>query len=169
MPAATYIPIGSTTTVNNTTPVISFTSIPSTYTDLVLVVMTKPASTPVSFGVGARFNSDSSASYTRTFYYGWSSTGTQSSGSYDTRLAFGNGGTTTSNQYSLSILEIYSYASTSVFKTCVARNTELTDVTSGQVLLWSNTSAINTISITATDDGNFASGCTFSLYGIKAE
>lgn len=169
MPAATYIAIDSATTTNATTPNITFSSIPATYTDLVLVCSTKPAATPTSYGVFARFNNDSGSSYTRTFYYGWSSYGTQSSSAYSTRLEFGSGGTTTANQYSISILDIMNYANSGVFKTCIDRTTEMTDVTSGQVLVWSSTSAINRVDVFATDSGNFASGCTFSLYGIKAE
>jgi hypothetical protein len=34
--------------------------------------------------------------------------------------------------------------------------------------LWRNTSAITSITLTAGSSKNFISGCTFSLYGIKA-
>jgi hypothetical protein len=168
MPTATYQGIESAITNNATTPTITFQNIPATFTDLVLVFNAKPATTPTSFGVSVRFNSDSTSAYTRTFYYGYSSYGAQSSASYATRMECGNGGTTTANQFSCGILEIMNYANTAVFKTCIARNTEMTDVTAGQVLLWSNTSAINRVDVFASDAGNFASGCTFGLYGIKA-
>lgn len=164
----TYTAVASAVTTNNTTPSVTFSDIPAAYTDLTLVAFTKPAATPTSFGVFARFNNDSNSAYTRTFYYGWSNTGTQSSPAYASRLEFGSGGTTTANQYSMSILEVMDYTNTNIYKTCISRTTEMTDVTSGQILMWSNTSAINRIDVFATDAGNFASGCTFSLYGIKA-
>jgi len=61
---STYTPI-ATTTLGSAVASYSFTSIPSTYTDLVLIL--NPSGTTTNGqDVGLRFNSDSATNYSRT-------------------------------------------------------------------------------------------------------
>jgi hypothetical protein len=64
------------------------------------------------------------------------------------------------------------YSNTTTNKTVISR----TNVTSGSfpgtetmVNLWRSTSAINVIELRQSGSGQYLSGTTFTLYGIKAE
>jgi hypothetical protein len=65
--------------------------------------------------------------------------------------------------------DILNYSSSSTFKTILSRSGDARD--GGSVAftnMWRGTSAITSILIYPETTGNFASGSTFTLYGIKA-
>jgi hypothetical protein len=164
MPAGnTYESIATTTLGSNQTSV-TFSSIPSTYTDLIIVASTSLVA------VGATnylvtYNSDTGSNYSGTYLYG--------SGS-----ATGSGRVTSTNNMDISyqpttsignfIFQVFNYANTTTNKTSLSRSN---NATSGgayaYVGLWRSTAAITTISI-AGGTNNIASGSTFSLYGIAS-
>lgn len=161
----TYEPIATTTLGSNQTNV-SFTSIASTYTDIVCVLSV--AGSANNEQVGVRFNNDTNSNYSLTELYG---TGTTAS-SY--RLSNGL-------NYSLSpnvaikntlgnsnyILQVMNYSNATTYKTALARTNALDSSfpgTAASVGLWRSTAAINRIDFI----GAFLSGSTFTLYGIKA-
>ena len=128
----------ATTTLGSTASSVTFSSIPATYTDLVLV------SAPIGNGdaqVNMTFNNDTSAFYSDT-------------------LIAGNGSTVTAYRaiQGASIPLDYYFSVT----TGVASKSAM-----AVVGLWPFTSAINRIDLTATSS-TFAAGSVFSLYGIKA-
>lgn len=164
--ASTYTPI-ATTTLSTSASNVTFSSIPSTYTDLVLV-----ANTIVASGTGAefdlRFNSDSGTNYSNTWVLGDGGTAQSGRGSNYTfadcgYLASNSGGVNTR------IVNIQNYANSSTYKTVISRGSS---VNGGQVIsyvnLWRSTSAINTVYIYSNAGLTYAAGSTFTLYGIKA-
>jgi hypothetical protein len=158
----TYEAIATYTTTNQTT--ISFTSIPQTYTDLVIMFHTKTVNNAAA--IVANFNSDTGANYNWFWMYGSETVkGTVKTGN-DTKLRWGRG-QTNSGQSASNELNIFNYSSSSVGKAVLARenNFDVVAMTSG---VWQNSSAITRIDLT-TNSGNFASGGTVTLYGIKAE
>jgi hypothetical protein len=71
---------------------------------------------------------------------------------------------------SIQIVNIFNYANSSVFKTCLVRQVGWwTDNagTSTRVGLWRNTNAITSVTI-GNQGVNFSVGSMFTLYGIKA-
>jgi hypothetical protein len=164
---ATYEPI-ATTTLGSNTKITTFSSIPSTYTDLVLVMnygLNQPGSCFL------RFNSDSGTNYSFTELRGTGSSALSS------RLAPTNGyfayNVFPDTTFGNSIVQIQNYSNTTIFKTFLSR----ANATSGSypgaaatVTQWRNTSAINSISIDLDGDSNYwyLAGSTFTLYGIKA-
>jgi hypothetical protein len=61
-----------------------------------------------------------------------------------------------------------SYANTNVFKTAlIAGGLGSTEV-NRHVGLWRSTSAVTSVGLLLNGSGNFKTGSTFSLYGIKA-
>lgn len=159
---ATYEPISTQTLANNTTATVTFSSIPSTYTDLILVF--GGTRTTGASDIFLRFNSDTATNYSRTYLSGNGSSAASARGSNETAF---NGGGYVQTVIGSSIFQIFNYANTTTFKTVLAR-TNYTDVAvSAYVGLWRATpAAITTIDV---GTGNFfASGSTFTLYGIKA-
>lgn len=161
---STYTPI-ATTTGNGSSATMSFSSIPSTYTDLVLVIA---GETSTQSDYSYRVNSDSGTNYSRTVLIG---NGTTASSSRDSNQAQGylNVNTPSAGTYSFQIqMQFMNYANTSVNRTILVRSSYSNRELYGEVHLWRNTStAINAISITRTA-GSFATSTTATLYGIQA-
>lgn len=162
---ATYESI-ETTTLGSAAANITFSSIPSTYTDLV-VVYTLKAET-ASADIYMRFNSDSGSNYSNTILWGngTSAGSNRFSGAAQIRLNYAVDVLTTDG--TLLICNINNYSNTTTNKTMLSRIGLASDATEASVGLWRSTSAISSIALTLLS-GNWGSGCTASLYGIKAE
>jgi hypothetical protein len=164
---ATYALIDSYTAPSGQTSV-TFSSIPATYTDLILVV-----NTIVSSGTGAelsiRFNSDTTGNYSNTYLLG---TGSATASGRGTNFTYADCGYLSSNSGNPNtrILHIQDYANTTTFKTIISR---ASGVNGAQVTayanLWRKTpEAINSITIFSASSLTYATGSTFKLYGIQA-
>ena len=148
---------------------ITFTSIPQSYTDLLVKVSGRSTST--STGVEIAFNNNSTSYTNRRLYGTGSSTGSDTSGtafvsntmivdSSYTASTFGNGefyipNYTSSDNKSVSVDGVTENNS----------STALMMLTAG---LWSNSAAITSIKITPTS-GSFAQYSTFYLYGVAKQ
>ena len=153
----------ATTTLGSTASSVTFSSIPATYTDLVLV------SAPIGNGdaqVNMTFNNDTSAFYSDTIIAGNGSTVTAYRAIQGASIPLDYffsvttaGGITTIN--------VMNYANTTTYKTALIRSGVASKSAMAVVGLWPFTSAINRIDLTATSS-TFAAGSVFSLYGIKA-
>jgi len=166
MPAARYF-IASTTVGSGGASSIDFTSIPSTYTDLVLICSLRVSRASVVNNTVIKFNG-SSTSYSERVLYGNGS----SAGSYsDTQIYdVNNAANSTASTFANSQFYIPNYAGStnkSVSNDSVSE-TNATAATAQLVAgLWSNTSAITSISLTDYSGTNFAQYSTATLYGIK--
>jgi hypothetical protein len=154
----TYVPIATQTTSGSVSSV-SFSSIPSTYQDLVLVAN---AIGSTALDLYATFNSDTGSNYSRTYIYG---NGSSAGSGRDTSTAY-IGIASINTTPSPNIIQIMNYANTSTYKTTLSRvNTSgATDATVG---LWRSTAAINAITLT-TSSGTIAANSSFTLYGLAA-
>ena len=166
MPAGnTYEAIATNTVSGSSTTTITFSSIPSTYTDLILVLNAATGSSVRDAIV--RFNSDSGTNYSNTDLKGSGSTATSTRDSNSNAAYFGWATAITTSFESINIMHIQNYSNTTTYKTALARGNTASRYVSTTVNLWRSTSAINTITCIANGD-NFAAGSTLSLYGIKA-
>jgi len=162
--ASTYEKI-ATNTLSSAQSSITFSSIPSTYTDLVLI-----SNAAVSSGAAqmlCRLNSDTGSNYSFTRLGGDGSTtesSRASSVSYMQITWFGYL-TTTINQ--AGIANFMNYSNSTTNKTVLTRSNNAGNGVGSNVNLWRSTSAINTI-LLYPDASTFATGSTFTLYGIKA-
>jgi hypothetical protein len=154
--AATYTPIASIT-LGAAAPSVTFSSIPQTYTDLVLVVS---GTTTVDGNVKIIFNSDSSSIYTSTILFGDGSTAASSRIASNTTLFLGG----ISTVQGTNIIQIFNYANTTTFKSVIARVNSDAFVQM-RVGLSRSTTAVTSITLT-TDGTNFLTNTTFNLYGI---
>ena len=149
MATPTYVPL-ATITLGSSAATITFSSIPATYRDLILVIN----GTVVS--AGATFinpNGDTSnLSYVRMY-------GTGSSAASDT----GRGGLFTTQ--SQMIWQFMDYAQTNKHKTFLVRSDAAGNQVVGLAGRWASTTAITSLEIDHSTS-NFNSGTTFSLFGV---
>ena len=164
----TYDPI-ATQTLGSTTTTVTFSSIPSTYTDLVFVsnFNTTTGTPAFKFLVGTG-SIDTSTSYSNTVLIG---DGSAASSSRASNQAWFNAGYVGSTALCTEIINIQNYSNTTTFKTLLMsfRTAAASSYSIAQYVgLWRKTTAINTVQITTTSSELFAIGSTFTLYGIKA-
>ena len=159
--ALTYEPI-STTTLGAGATSVTFSSIPSTYTDLVLIVNDTNGTGADSLNL--RFNGDTGTNYSSTRIQGDGSSAQSNRNTNATSMNIGF----TSNTLSTSIIQIMNYANTTTNKTALGRGNNAGVEVSAKVGLWRSTAAINSIVVITGGGYTFQTGSTFTLYGIKA-
>lgn len=165
----TYEPIATTTGTGSSTQ-ITFTSIPQTYTDLILVCSDINVQT---VNVGMRFTNDSGSNYSRTVTFADQSGGAQSFRNSNQTQAYTTYRDLASSTDKLvfAVTHIMNYTSTTTNKTFLTRLSTVGGVgpiTTMMIAgLWRNTSAINKIDIFS-ELANFSTTCKFTLYGIAA-
>lgn len=159
----TYTPIATNTVTGSSTSSVTFSSIPSTYTDIVIIGL---ASVDTSItNLWLRYNSDSGTNYSTTRFY---ADGTSAYSDRYTNISQANIGLigNSSTVFSTHIINIQNYSNTNVNKTAIARSGYPSAYLDSFSSLWRSTSAINSIQISGSQ--NFRAGSTFTLYGIKA-
>lgn len=169
--AVTYEPIASQTLGADTATVTlgSGGTLPQGYTDLILVMQGKNTSSGTgTYHIRLRFNGDTATNYSTTQLYGDGSAAGSNRFSSESRIRAGEmprAGSTTVTP-GISIVHIQSYANANVNKTTLASNSA--DIYALRTVgLWRSTSAITSIDVSF-DAGSWASGSTFSLFGVKA-
>ena len=162
----TYEPI-ATSTLSSSQATITFNSISGSYTDLILVTMTKAVSG--TSGLRIRFNSDSGANYGNTYVYGTGSTlGSVADSGTGTSIVLCYGATMDSTNFLISTSHIMNYSNATTFKTVISRDGDGGEGVDFHVGQRRSTSAITRIDLLSTSGTSFATGSTFTLYGIAA-
>lgn len=159
--AKTYEPIASTT-LGSAAADITFSSIPSTYTDLVLVLSGGFATN--TSDLYTQFNSDTATNYSNTDLTGDGSAAASSRTSGVAYIRHNQNIVDTSSTW---VIQVMSYANTNVYKTAISSFASAGGSVERSVGLWRSTSAITAVKM-YTSSGNLSSGFTASLYGIKA-
>lgn len=166
--ALTYEPI-STTTLSSATNTVTISSIPQTYTDLVLVIGSVREASAGSAVAAIRYNGDTGTNYSCT-YAGASGAG----GLYSGRRTSDNG-IWLGGMYpprGMFRINIFNYSNTTTNKAFVSRQDfygTAYETTGSYVGLWRSNSAITSITVYSIDiSPQFDVGTTFTLYGIKA-
>ncbi len=158
---ATYTPI-ATTTLGSAAANIEFTSIPGTYTDLVLITSVKYVSSEQ--GLALTFNSDTGTNYSATYLYGNGSTATSGRDTGNVHIPIARAD---DSNFWAGVTNISNYSNTTTYKTVLSRGNSGTYVIA-YVGMWRSTSAVTSLKVANLTGSNFASGSTFSLYGIAA-
>jgi hypothetical protein len=152
---------------------ITFSSIPATYTDLMLRLSARKSGGGDTFKV--QFNSDTATNYSNTTLTGNSSaaSSTRNTSQVYVRAYGANESTFTANTFGSSEVYIPSYLVSQnkpigIFgvteNNSAAADASFVNASAG---LWRNTAAITSIVITDPAAGNFVTGSSFYLYGIK--
>ena len=164
----------SSQTLGGTTASVTFSSIPSTYNDLKLVVSARGDAASTDGQLTVNFNGDSGTNYSWTAVAGYNGSNTYGTGSYGSTnigaLELDEASVTAST---FSSIELYipNYNSTGtkpVFNLGAAENNSASagnrlGAVAGQ---YRGTSGISSITLTP-NSGNFVQYSNFYLYGIK--
>jgi hypothetical protein len=159
---STYTPI-VTTTLGSDQATIEFTSIPQTFTDLVLIGGVSSTDGTFNRALRVQFNSDTSSLYSTTNIYGESSIVTTSSPNSSfigvCEMPLGSNFMTVKLQAS-------NYSSTIKNKTTVSSggSANISTLAAG---LYRSTSAITSLKLLLSGQ-SFRTGSTITLYGIRA-
>jgi phosphoserine aminotransferase len=163
MPTPTYTPLANVT-LASTASSVTFSNIPATYRDLIVVVAGTTSAN--SIDINLTLNSDTTdGNYARVQMSGTSSN-TAVSGTDNTRRitswAFWR-----TDEVANSIVQIMDYSATDKHKTLLTRSNRAGSGLDALATRWANTAAITSVAV-STSSSTFASGCTFSLYGVIA-
>ena len=154
---------------------IEFTSIPQTYTDLYIVCSARNSSSS-GIDMGMRFNGNTGTNYSYRSIYGSgssASSGSASSETLFTRAGYAAGSGYTASTFSNVSYYIPNYTSSnnkSVSIDCVNEQNSSTAYAGLFALLWSQTSAITSVTLYVNSGNtaeNFAQYSSATLYGIK--
>lgn len=173
--AGTYKLISSTT-LTGTQSTVVFSSIPATYTDLVIKMSTRSNKTSWLEEVYLRFNSDSTTKYSYTALGQGGGSPFSSVVSNDTS-ATGSltvAASSTSNTFALTEVYIPSYTASQNKPFSIIDAPEMNDASTyfqmeSVASLYRSTTAISNILIGLVNGNSFVSGSSFYLYGIETQ
>jgi hypothetical protein len=162
--AKTYEPI-ATTTLSSAAASVTFSTISGTYTDLRVSILALGSSNDYPY---IEINGDTGTNYSKTVLYGNGSSALSFRSTNNAKPDFVDA-TFTSGTFMNITLDLMNYSNSTTNKTILAREGNgFNGYTSAIVTLWRNTNAITQVKFLNAGGGNFASGSTFTLYGIKA-
>jgi hypothetical protein len=165
---STYEPIATVTASGSSASQLVMSSIPSTYTDLIIVSNCRNSGNNLSLYI--RFNNDSGSNYSTTYLYGNGSSAASGRITNRDSASIGYYVTPSTGFDFVAITQIQNYANTNTYKSLLTRSNSTGSGYPGaeaSVSLWRSTAAINQIDIRISA-GTIDSGSTFTLYGIKA-
>lgn len=173
----TYEPI-QTTTLGSATASYTFNSIPSTYTDLVIIFSGQQNSAFSGRNLNIRFNGDSGSNYSSVQILSTGDGAAYTGADANQTACYGPliNSTGTTSGPSTAIMNIARYANSSTFKTMVnygggasvySSGTNVGVYVGNNVSTWRNTAAITSVTVLSSN-GDMTSGSTLTLYGIQA-
>ena len=164
--AQAYVPIQTVTVGSGGASSIDFTSIPQTYTDLVVYVSARTSYSGIEDYIRFQFNGTTTNLSSRYLYGSGSGVGSASvSDNYSAII----GNTATANTFANSYFYLPNYTSSNYKSLSIDTTTEHNGSEAYAQLiagLWSNTSAITSIEIVCGSSFSFVQYSTFYLYGI---
>ena len=164
MPTPTYTPL-ATLTLASATSSVTFSNIPATYRDLILITDGSLAS---ANEFRLRFNSDTGSNYPKVIAQGFTG-GTFSVALTSTSIVPWDPNNLEANSRFAILANVMDYSATDKHKTALIRTNGRADTTplvSMAAGRWANTAAINSVNVSS--GANFNIGSTFSLYGVIA-
>lgn len=163
----TYTPITSTVISGTSTNQITFSSISSSYTDLIMVIK---AGTTVNSGGSCyiRFNNDSTTIYSQTNLDGTGTSAVSDRLTGNSQIYIDYYGTLKTDLSSTIIVQINNYSNSTTYKAVLSRANNAGGGVDAIVGLWRSTSAINRIDFYPQSGKYFSDGSVVTLYGIAA-
>lgn len=149
-------------TLTSAQPSVTFSSIPSGYRDLRLIV--NGQTTGALNNLQVQLNGDAGSNYLSVRMLGDGSSASAAAPSALTYMQFGDIGTLET----LITGDIMDYSTTDRHKPALIRgnNASSGGVVTAYASRWASNTAVTAIKLTA-GAGSFAIGCTFTLYGVK--
>jgi P2-related tail formation protein len=166
MPTPTYTPL-ATVTLASSASSVTFSSIPATYRDLILVANYQNSG--LSSATRLRVNGDSGSNYNGVWMIGTGSAAQAGPESNQTSARVGGANSGPHNTFSNTLLfSFMDYQATDKHKTILSRFGSANTETQATASRWASTSAITSIYVFDVLGQTFQTGSTFSLYGVIA-
>jgi hypothetical protein len=169
--ANTYTLISSNV-LSSSAASVTFSSIPATYTDLVLRISTRITRADYEGRILMSYNSSSTSDYSETWVREQASVA--DSGRYTSQTGhlqiWSSASTATASTFGSGEIYIPNYAGATnkpMSAFTVSENNSTNSTIAADAGLRSNTAAITSITMAPSDASNFVSGSSFYLYGIK--
>ena len=159
---STMTPIVTYTATSNISE-LTLSSIPGTYTDLILIV-SGPAQAAGGGSVLIQLNGDTGTNYSLNYMFGNGSSVTGGRITNSSYLFTGRQLPTEGN----GITHFMNYSNTTTHKTVLSRGGVTTAIVIALANLWRNTAAITSMRFLPESGPGFATGFTATLYGVKA-
>ena len=162
----TYTKIASQT-LGSAAASVTFSNLPQNYTDLVIIMQHKVSGSATAADGFIRVNSDTGSNYSNT------QLASDPGSSRQTGVSFWMWGADASTEFAFTRFDLMNYSNNTTYKSILWRQ-GLSNVVFANVGLWRSTAAITSLSFTSSDQlgqgvaDNFASGSTFTLYGVAA-
>jgi hypothetical protein len=165
---ANMIPISTVTVGSGGVATISFTGIPQTYTDLMLVHSMRTSRTAYHESIKLSFNGSTSSQTNRRLY----GDGGNAASTNDTLMYGGQAGAAsgTANTFGNSTVYIPNYTSSnnkSSSEEGTGENNATGSLIDMNANLWANTAPITSITLTPENSGTIQQYSTATLYGIR--
>ena len=166
---STYTPI-ATITASGSVSDVEFTGISGSYTDLLIVCQGRTANAVSEQALQVYLNNDFTGlgSFTELRGDGSSATSSRTTSTSGIRVGYFAGASAASGVLGQSNFSVMNYSNTTTFKTLIARGGVASSSTTAAVGLFRSTSAITRVGIATFGAGNFDTGSTFTLYGVKS-
>lgn len=165
---ATYVPI-ATQTLGTAAATVTFSSIPGTYTDLVLVINARGTTVATSTSVYCTTNV-TGTNYSSTWLVGNGSTAASSR--YTTLaqcyLGYISAASNPTGSFGTITAHFMNYSNTTTNKTIISRGNVVEAEVDAYVSLIRSMSALTSITLVEGGGNNFLAGSSFTLYGIAA-
>lgn len=171
---ATYTLIASNT-LSSSAASVTFSAIPATYTDLVLRMSSRQATSNTTDEMVIRYNGITTTTYSTTTVNGQGSTTYSfraSNQTYFGDLGVSEGNSPTASTFGSVEIYIPNYTVAahipSSGTSAIENNSATNNWVGATAGLWRNNGPVSSISITAGSSSTFNSGSSFFLYGIKS-
>lgn len=170
----TYVKIASVAVGVGGSASIDFSSIPATYTDLLVKVSARGNGTGTTMAINVRFNGSSAANYSYRALQGSGAAAISYTSSGGTSCNIGNGAASSSTANTFNSTDIYipNYLSSNAKSISFDDANETNAATAYATLtagLWNQTAAINQITLADySSSTSFVQYSSATLYGIKS-
>ena len=142
---------------------ITFSGIPNTYRDLILVF--QGTTTPANGAGFVRFNSDSANNYNNVIMAGNTTPPYSGLRTGISAIDFAQDFAVEAGANNASVLQVLDYSATDKHKTVITRtNIGSSNVPAAMIGRWTSSAAINSVTFTLNQNA-YAAGATFSIYG----
>jgi hypothetical protein len=152
----------ATVAASGSTGTISFTSIPATYTDLIIVLN---GALSTGNNTRMRFNNDTGSNYSMTVLAGDGSSASSYRDSSQTSFSYPGYYDTAMG---MNVIQVMNYSNTTTYKTFIQRNSKASNQAQAAVGLWRSTFAINQIDIYSASGATWTTATTATIYGIAS-
>jgi hypothetical protein len=167
MPTNTYVAL-NTVTVGTATNSITFTSIPSTYTDLVIIGSIAGFSTGGNI-FAVQCNGDTASNYSGTGLIGTGSAAQSNRYSNLLGAPIGGHNNGTGTGQAVVNISVQNYSNSTTYKTVLSRFSSSTQQVEADVALWRSTAAITSLTVYVYGGATtISAGSTFTIYGISS-